>query len=99
MRGGAVMLWGGLACLIGGAVAAVCGPFPVGFAVAILGAVGLSVGACLLAEPWSDSVDREIDRWERDWTARWSPECPVHGENLCYTRTRRCPATRDRISV
>lgn len=99
MRGGWALFGAGLVCVVIGGVMVWTDWFSTGFGISIIGVFAIGAGAALIAEPWHDSVDAEIDRWERNWTSTWSPECPVHGLNLCVTRTRRCPSTRDRIPV
>lgn len=99
MRGGWGLFWAGALCLGAGTALVFTGPFSVGFGVAIIGVFALSVGAALIAEPWHDCVDHEVDRWMAEWEDVWSPECPVHGKHLCYVRTKNCPMTRDRIDV
>lgn len=98
-------LWGwgcvvaGLAALGVGGWTAFFGTFSVGFGLTAIGAFSGGVGVCLLAEPWAEEDWREeIDRWEERWSSReWSPECPVHGSDLCHVRTRHCPSMRQRI--
>lgn len=96
-------LWGlmgvgaGVVGLIVGGWIAFVGTFSVGLGLTLIGAFAGGAGLCVLTEPWHDSVDAEIDQWERDWSARWLPPCPVHREQLCYTRTDRCPGARQRV--
>lgn len=100
MRGGwGLLLAGAIGCAVGGVVVGTSN-FSIGFGITMLGVAALSCGIALIAEGGCrDSVDAEIDRWERNWCSTWTPECPVHGLNLCVTRTRRCPMTRDRTPV
>lgn len=95
---GWVMLSAGLWCLGIGAWIVAVGTWSIGAGLVLIGAFSLGTGACVVAQPWKDSVDREIDRWEENWGSEWEPACPVHGRNLCYTRTGRCPGVRERVS-
>lgn len=68
-----------------------------GAVLTLIGAFVTGAGLIGITRPWRDSVDEEIDRWERNWRSEWEPQCPVHGVTLCYTRTRQCPDTRQRV--
>jgi len=86
-----------LAILIGAWVTA-AGTWSIGVGLCVIGSISFGTGLAMLAEPWAESTDEEIDRWEENWGSRWLPECPVHGEQLCHTRTKRCPeGVRERI--
>lgn len=92
-----LMLAGGIGLIIWGGVLAFVGPFALGFGITVIGAFAAGTGLILVIDP-KDSVDHEVDRWERNWTSRYEPDCPVHGKNLCITRTGRCPGVRERVS-
>lgn len=98
-RGGAFIAFGALMMFFGGGLIWNDHFIP-GFVVAMIGVLALSFGITVCAEPWFDeAVNEEIDRWEENWITDWSPECPVHGKQMCYVRTRKCPMIRDRIDV
>lgn len=96
---GAALILTGAATLVCGAVVVYEYSFEIGLGISILGVFALGVGVALMVEPWNDGVDEEVDRWERNWTSTWTPECPVHGFNLCVVRTRSCPQTRHRMDA
>jgi hypothetical protein len=97
-------LWGwwcviaGLAALAVGGWTAFFGTFSIGFGLTVIGGFSGGVGVCLLVEPWAEEFEAEIDRWEENWSVHeWSPQCPVHGSDLCHVRTRDCPGVRQRM--
>lgn len=97
MRGGGFLLALGIGMIIWGGLLAFFGPFALGFGICVLGAFAAGTGVILVIDP-RDSIEREVDRWDESWTSRYAPGCPVHGEHLCITRTRRCPGARERVS-
>lgn len=85
----------GVATLLIGAWVSAVGSLSIGLCLTLMGAFLGGAGLCLaLAPDEQDAGDAEF--WAR-WADRWQPQCPVHGEELCYTRTDRCPGVRDRV--
>lgn len=65
-------------------------------AVVFAGLGALAIGMAFFVSQIGDPVEKEIDRWERNWNDEWRPRCPIHGKQLCAVRTRHCPAVRER---
>lgn len=91
-----IVLASGIVLFVCGLAMASSGPemFPIGIGFAMIGAFGIGSAGCALAPP---------PRWDEEdadaWTGpgRWAPECPAHGEQMCYLETERCPGVRHRI--
>jgi hypothetical protein len=97
-RMAAVLLGSGGFCTAVGVWVGFVGTFSIGLGLVGIGACCVAAGVVLATEPGEDEDWRdELDRWERKWGSRWLPRCPVHGEQLCYTRSDRCPGARDRV--
>lgn len=96
MRAGTGLVIGGGALTAAGCLVIWGGGFLIGVGMTVAGVLLASVGVALLAEP--DPVGAEVDRWEAEWGAAWSPDCPIHGPQMCYVRTRKCPAARSRTA-
>ena len=91
-----LVLAGGFAVAVGVWVGFV-GTFSVGLGLVGIGSCCLSAGVVLVAERDESEWEAEERRWMEKWGSQWLPACPVHGRNLCYTRSERCPGSRHRV--